>query len=182
MKHSLFFVFSALSALALAVSAQEGRPDKPRRLPPPPPSHAVLGTPFIERQILNPHFCKANAITEGQVAAIRSALKALDVQSQGLEKEIISDAKCQADLVKSLLSGSSTNAAALDAVIEKIGKARTEQAKLTTRRLLILRNNLSEGQRKKAVEQMVQEHERRRKFIEKRRQELEQPPAPKAQP
>lgn len=171
-------VLGALLVSALAVFAQQPRPPMPRHLPPPPPRPG-FGTPFIEKFILCPSFCEANAITTNQIAAIRAGLKAIDAQCQKLESQIAAEAKEQGNLVKAVLSGASTNTAALDAIIEKIGLDRTEQAKLTTRRLLVMRDTLTEAQRKSVVKKLMQEHERRRQLIENRRQELDRtPPQP----
>ena len=63
-------------------------------------------------------------------------------------------------------------------IIERIGTYRTEQAKLATRRLVVIRDNLTAAQREKATAILDEEQKKRREERE-RNTPANRPAAPK---
>lgn len=149
----------AMAALAAVCAiAQEGpgkrpRPDardsreRPERMMPPPPAN--FGN-FLSKAVLSEDFGKAVALTDEQKARLKAELSGIETNCCELEAKIIAASRKQGELGKKVLDTPDMKADEMFALIEEIGRLRTEQAKASVRTLLVIRDTLTAEQREKA--------------------------------
>lgn len=105
---------------------------------------------WVAKRVMSKDFMDKVGIEGEQAKKIKEALDALDKQSTKLDGEIEQAAAQQGEIAKKVLSEPGANVDEIMKIIELIGTKRTEQAKLATRRLVVMRDNLTAEQREKA--------------------------------
>jgi hypothetical protein len=105
---------------------------------------------WIAKRVMSKDFMDKVGIEGEQAKKIKEALDALDKQSTQLDEEIEQAAAQQGEIAKKVLSEPGANVDEIMKIIERIGNKRTEQAKLATQRLVVMRDNLTAQQREKA--------------------------------
>jgi len=106
---------------------------------------------WIERRLLSKEFMAQAGISPEQAEKMKSALSELEKKNGALELEITAQARQQIELIKKTLLTPEGNADELMALVETIGKLRTEQAKVMTQRIVTIREHLTADQRKKIM-------------------------------
>lgn len=133
---------------------------------------------WVGKQIMNPEFMEKVGIQAEQAHKLKVEVDRIDARLKTLDDEIHAAALQQADIAKKVLAEPGTSAEEIMKLIEHIGAMRTEQAKLSTQILVVIRDSLTEVQRKKAHELITAEGQRRLKERMARREREERPPRP----
>lgn len=115
---------------------------------------------WVGRRVTSPEVMEKVGIQGEQAAKLKTELDSLDKQSQKLDDDIQKAAQDQAEVAKKVLSEPGANDEQLMQQVERIGKMRTEQAKLATKRLIVIRDNLTPEQREKVSRLMGEEQKR----------------------
>ena len=123
---------------------------------------------WVGKRIMTPEFLDKIGVTGEQAAKLKAKSDEIEKQSQKVEEEITKAAMEQAEIAKKVLAEPGASTDEMMALIEKIGKLRTEQAKLATQRLIIMRDNLTTEQRQKASEALNVEQKKWREEREAR--------------
>ena len=127
-------------------NGREGRGDGPGRMPPPP---ANMGN-FVAKMALSEDFGKSVELSDEQKAKLKVELGSIETNCCALEEKIISVSRKQGELARKVLETPNMKADEMFALIEEIGKLRTEQAKASVRTLMIIRDTLTPAQREKS--------------------------------
>lgn len=150
--------YTWVALLVCAVLSAAGQPperDAPRH------THTSLNRGnWIGRRVMTPEFMEKVGIKGEQAAKLKAELDVLDRQTAKLDAEITQAALEQAELAKKVLSEPGANTDGLMKMVERIGNCRTEQAKLATRRLVVMRDNLTAEQREKASAMLNEEQKK----------------------
>ncbi len=156
-------LFLSIASCFLVTPLAFGEPTEPppRHMPGHPPSMGSRGHGsssntlvrgssgfWLERKVTNPEFMKKLGITEEQSTKLREAWKLIQDESSKIEEEIHLLARQQAEHLKKALAEEGSDTSSVMEVIEKIGKLRTEQAKLAMKRVILIRDHLTPEQRK----------------------------------
>ena len=123
---------------------------------------------WVGKRIMTQEFLDKIGVQGEQAAKLKTQVEQLDKQSQKVEEEITKAAMDQAEIAKKVLSEPGADTEEMMRFIEKIGKLRTEQAKLATRRLIVMRDNLTPEQREKASAVLTEEQKKWREEREAR--------------
>lgn len=115
---------------------------------------------WIANRIASKEFLEKVGIQGEQAAKLKASMEAIDKQSAKLNEQIKIAAGQQAQIAKKVLAEPGANVGEIMAIIEKIGKMRTEQAKLATQRLVVIRDNLTAEQREKASALLSEEQKK----------------------
>lgn len=116
---------------------------------------------WVGKRVLTKEFMEKVGIQGEQAEKIKTELSALEAKSLKLEESINQEALKQAELAKKVLDEPGASVDEIMRIIERIGQHRTEQAKLAMRLMLVIRDNLTADQRKKASELLAFEGKRR---------------------
>ncbi len=116
---------------------------------------------WLGAMVVSEKFIKEIGISEEQVNKLKAALARFDEEWRKLDEEIRQNARQQAEKCKELLGKPGDDAAEVLAIVEKIGKLRTEQAKISIKTLMTIRDTLNDEQRKKAMTLIRSEGTRR---------------------
>jgi len=155
-KKTLKWVF--LCALVTGfVHAQQNDRENTKR-----PREATDRGNWVARRVVSKEFMDKVGIQGDQAKKIKADLDAIDKQSSKLNEEIAKAAAQQAEIAKKVLSEPGANVDEIMKIIERIGALRTEQAKLATRRLVVIRDNLTAEQREKASAILDEEQKKMR--------------------
>ena len=133
---------------------------------------------WVGKQVMNPEFMEKVDIQAEQAQKLKAEIDKIETRLKALDEEINKAALQQADIARKVLAEPGTSAEEIMKLIERIGAMRTEQAKLSTQILMVIRDNLTEEQRKKAHELITAEGQRRFKERLARREREERPPRP----
>ena len=133
---------------------------------------------WVAKRVMSKEFMEKVGIQGEQAKKLKVDLDALDKQESKLDEDITKAAAQQADIAKKVLSEPGANVDEIMKIIERIGTYRTEQAKLATRRLVVIRDNLTAAQREKATAILDEEQKKRREERE-RNTPANRPAAPK---
>ena len=144
-------VFCA-AGVTLGQQPKEENPHRPR---------TINRNNWVGKRVLTKEFMKQVGIQNAQAEKLKADLEAIHAKSQKLEESINRDALQQAEVAKKVLSEPGANTDELMDIIERIGRSRTEQAKLATRQLIIIRDSLTAEQRAKAKDIFAAEGKRR---------------------
>lgn len=128
---------------------------------------------WVGRRVLSPQIMKQVGLSDEQAQTLREKLDVLEAQSRDLDKTINQAALQQAEIAKRVLIQPGASVDEIMDIIEKIGKLRTEQAKLSTQMLVVIRDNLTDEQRVKMNEVIVAEGKKRIKERAARREHEE---------
>ena len=156
--------------LGYAWGQEAGAPPKGNRMPPHDgPRHGEMMGPmnWVGVLLSTDEFAKEVALTDEQKTAIKKAVEEIDTTNRTLQEQIGELARRQADLYKKTFFTTDASAAEIYTIIDEIGKRRAEQAKLSVRQMLVIRDILTEEQREK-TSQYVREIGRKR--LQERRQ------------
>jgi Spy/CpxP family protein refolding chaperone len=123
---------------------------------------------WVGKRIMTPEFLEKIGVKGEQAAKLKAQSDEIEKQSQKVEEEITKAAMEQAEIAKKVLAEPGASTDEMMALIEKIGKLRTEQAKLATQRLIIMRDNLTPEQRQKASAALNEEQKKWREEREAR--------------
>lgn len=131
---------------------------------------------WVGRHITNKEFMEKVGIAGDQAEKIKAEMEKIDTRLKELDMTINRAAMQQAEIAKKVLAEPGASIDEIMKIIEHIGQLRTEQAKLSTQILVVVRDNLTEEQRKKAQELIAVEGQKR--FAERaaRREKEEQRP------
>lgn len=177
MKRHILSIF-LLMATGLSAWGQQADHDQARKN-----RAAMLGRGnWLSRRISSQEFMDKVGIQGEQAAKLKAELDALDKQSLAIEEDISKAAQDQADVAKKVLTEPGSNDEELMKQVERIGKLRTEQAKLATKRLIVFRDHLTPDQRQKVSALLTEEQKRwreEREAHEKNGQNNPRPAAPK---
>lgn len=158
------WVLAALAVTAVFGQQKEQREQEGARHP-----RAALGRGnWVGKRIMTPEFLEKIGVQGEQAAKLKALWDGIDKQAQKVEEEITKAAMEQAEIAKKVLAEPGASTDEMMALIEKIGKLRTEQAKLATRRLIIMRDNLTAEQRQKASDALSEEQKKWREERETR--------------
>ncbi len=116
---------------------------------------------WVGKHVLTKEFMDKVGIQGEQAAKLKAEFDALDTKASKLEEDINKAALEQAEIAKKVLSEPGANVDEIMKIIERIGQYRTEQAKLATQRLIVIRDNLTAAQREKASEILSAEGKKR---------------------
>lgn len=156
MKRSIRVGLIALVWVAGWVQAQPppgtGRPRPPR---------TINRSNWVGKHVLSPEFMEQVGLRGAQAEQLKAELEEIQAQAQRLEETINREALRQGELARNVLSEPGASVDEIMAIIERIGRHRTEQAKLATRQLVVIRDRLTAEQRKKARELIAAEARRR---------------------
>lgn len=151
------------------------------------PMRAINYGNWVGRRVMTKEFIEKAGINEEQAAALKAATEEIEKRQKALDEEIKALSIEQARIAKKILNEPGAEADEIMAIIEKIGKLRTEQAKANTRILLKIRDTLTEEQRKKVSETIAEEgrrrlNERQQRVPREEREARRKPAAPAAAP
>ena len=144
-------VFCA-AGVTLGQQPKEENPHRPR---------TINRNNWIGKRVLTKEFMEQVGLQNAQAEKLKADLEAIHAKSQKLEESINRDALQQAEVAKKVLSEPGANTDELMGIIERIGQSRTEQAKLATRQLIVIRDSLTAEQRAKATDIFTAEGKRR---------------------
>jgi Spy/CpxP family protein refolding chaperone len=107
--------------------------------------------------------CIATAkITPEQVTTLKKEFQQLDQKMVEINKQVIEASKKQAALSVMVLTTPGDDGQAMMKLTEDIGALRTQQAKLSVKVLMVIRDNLQPAQRASVVELMCEERQKMR--------------------
>jgi len=132
----------------------------------------------MAKRVMSKDFMEKVGLSDDQARKLKEELEAIDKQSTAYDQEIKKAAAQQAEIAKKVLSEPGADVDGMMTLIEKIGAWRTEQAKLATRRLVVIRDNLTPEQREKAVSILTADQKKWREEREKKATPV-RPTAPK---
>ena len=133
---------------------------------------------WIAKRVTSKEFLEKVGIEGDQATKLKASMESIDKQSAKLSEDIKQAAIKQAEIAKKVLSEPGANVDEIMKIIEQIGKWRTEQAKLATQRLVVIRDNLTAEQRAKASAILMDEQKKGRETKERAAQP-NRPAAPK---
>lgn len=128
-----------------------------------PPSVQKMRPPMNMGNWIGKFICQSNTLDRLGVtnaaarAKIVKDLTAIDEQMQALTKKIRTASIAQAKIAPTVIENPGTDTKDFFAKIDEIGALRTEQAKLATQVLIVLRDQLSDEQRADVKEMMETE-------------------------
>ena len=131
----------------------------------------MMGGNWLEGRIMQPEFMEKVGLTQDGVDKLKAALKELDDAAQKINEEIMTLSRQQAELMQKVLVEADAKPDELIALAEKIGGLRTEQAKLATKRLIVIRDSLTAEQRKKIGDLLKEEQQQRQQRMQQRQQQ-----------
>ena len=131
---------------------------------------------WVGKRVMMPDFMAQVGIQGEQAKKLKEALDAIDVQLKTLDETINQTALQQAEVAKKVLSEPGASVDEIMSIIERIGKLRTEQAKLSTQMLVVIRDSLTAEQREKANALIAAEGQKRMKERAARREREERAP------
>ena len=179
-------IFRVISLL-LTVAALSGFGQPPvNRGEAPRQSRSLNYGNWVGKRVLTKEFMEHVGIQDEQAKKLKQDLDALEAQSLKLDELINQAALEQAEIAKKVLSQPGASVDEVMKIIERIGKLRTDQAKLTTQTLVVIRDSLTAEQREKANALIAAEGQKRMKerAVRREREEREhngkQPPRPDA--
>jgi len=167
---SFVLVFSLVTA---TVFAQQ--PDAAANRERPRMSRSLNYGNWVGKHIMNPEFMEKVGIQDEQAQKLKTEMDKIDTRLKMLDDTINTAALQQAEIAKKVLAEPGSSAEEIMKLIEHIGAMRTEQAKLSTQILVVIRDSLTEEQRKKAHELITAEGQRRLKERMARRERDERP-------
>jgi hypothetical protein len=174
---ALIFALVSASLFAQQPDAAANR-ERPRMM-----SRSLNYGNWVGKQVMNPEFMEKVGIHSEQAQKLKEEMDKIDTRLRTLDEEIHMAALQQADIAKKVLAEPGQSTEELMKLVERIGTMRTEQAKLSTQILVVIRDNLTEAQRAKANELITAEGRRRLKErMERREREGRQRPGPSGQP
>ncbi len=158
MKQKTLIIFSVLALIeAIAWGQQnereQGHRDRGRV------AMAARGH-WLGRRLASPEFMEKVGIQGEQATKLKAGLEEIEKQSQKIEESIEKLALEQAAIAKRVLAEPGAADDELMQKVEQIGKLRTEQAKLATKRMIVMRDNLTSAQREKVLALMNDEQKR----------------------
>ena len=145
--------------VVLAVAVASGQPQNEREAP--RHSRSLNHGNWVGKRVLTKEFLQQVGIGGEQAAKLKAELEALDVKALKIEAMIDKAASEQAEIAKKVLSEPGASVDEIMKIIENIGQYRTDQAKLATQRLVVIRDNLTAEQRQKASEILNEEGKKR---------------------
>ena len=131
---------------------------------------------WVGRHITNKEFMEKVGIADEQAKKIKEEMDKIDSRLKELDVTINQAAMQQAEIAKKVLAEPGASVDEIMTIIERIGQLRTEQAKLSTQILVLVRDNLTDEQRKKAQELISAEGQKRLVERAARRDREEQRP------
>ncbi len=143
----------------LAVSAASGQPQNEHEAP--RLTRTLNHGNWVGKRVLTKEFLQKVGIEGEQAAKLKAELEDLDVKALKLDEVIKQAAFEQAEIAKKVLSEPGASVDEIMKIIERIGQYRTDQAKLATQRLVVIRDNLTAEQRQKASEILSEESKKR---------------------
>ena len=168
----------AVVLIIAAVSAFGQRPDNnANRVERPMVNRSLNYGNWVGRHITNKEFMEKVGIADEQAKKIKEEMDKIDARLRELDVTINQAAMQQAEIAKKVLAEPGASVDEIMTVIERIGQLRTEQAKLSTQILVLVRDNLTDEQRKKAQELIAAEGQKRLAERTARREREEQRPA-----
>lgn len=131
---------------------------------------------WVGRRVLTKEVMEDVGITGAQAEKLKAELEKLEEEFSVLDEAINKAALEQAEVAKKVLEEKGAKLDEVFSIIEKIGKLRTEQAKLSTQMLVAIRDNLTDEQRKKVNELIASEAKRRMQERNVRREREDRAP------
>lgn len=123
---------------------------------------------WVGKRMMSQEFMDKLGIKGEQAARLKSQVDKIDQEALAVEEQITQTAMDQAELAKKVLTEPGADTTELMKLVERIGRLRTEQAKLATRRLIVMRDNLTPEQRQKASQYLAAEQKKWREERENR--------------
>ena len=131
----------------------------------------MMGGNWMEGRIMQPDFMEKVGISQEQVDKLKEALKELDASSQKINEEIMTLSRQQGELARKVLIETGASPEELMQLVEKIGKLRTDQAKLRTQRIIVIRDKFTPEQRTKIGTVLQEEQQQARQQRMQQRQQ-----------
>jgi seryl-tRNA synthetase len=179
---TLRIVVVLLTVTAAAAFAQ--RPDNNANRERPRVSRSLNYGNWVGRHIMNKEFMDQVGIADEQAKKIKEEMEKIDARLRELDETINQSALQQAEIAKKILAEPGANVDEIMKMIERIGQLRTEQAKLSTQILVVIRDNLTAEQRKKAQALIAAEGQKRftERMARREKEEHERPAGPRPPP
>jgi hypothetical protein len=125
------------------------------------------------RHILTEKSIEEAQITPEQVQKLRNEFDMIDRQMTDIGMQIGEASKNQAEIAVRILTTPGGNADEMFKMTERIGRLRTEQAKLSVKVLLVIRDTLRPEQCAKVVDMMREEREKMHKRMDYMRERMQ---------
>ena len=164
MKIRVISLFMAFLAVVTDGQEQNNRQDPPRV------SRSLNYGNWVGKRVMTQEFMEQVGIQGEQAKKLKEALEAIEGKLRTLDETINQAALQQAEIAKKVLSEPGASVDEVMKIIENIGKLRTEQAKLSTQMLVVIRDSLTAEQREKANAIIVAEGHKRMKERATRRE------------
>jgi len=171
--------------IALLVAGTYGQ-EQNNRQDPPRVSRSLNYGNWVGKRVMTQEFMEQVGIQGEQAKKLKESLEVLEGKLRTLDETINQAALQQAEIAKKVLSEPGASVDEVMKIIENIGKLRTEQAKLSTQMLVVIRDSLTAEQREKANAIIVAEGQKRmkeraaRREREEREHNVKQPGRPAA--
>ena len=166
----------AVVLMIAAVSAFGQRPDNNANRERPMVNRSLNYGNWVGKHITDKAFMDKVGIADEQAKKIKEEMDKIDTRLKELDVTINRAAMQQAEIAKKVLAEPGASIDEIMKIIEHIGQLRTEQAKLSTQILVVVRDNLTDEQRKKAQELIAAEGQKRMAERMGRREREEQRP------
>lgn len=170
---TLFIIISLLSTL----HAQEMNRERKGGFGGTPPNREMQHLRFA-KIILSEKCVQEAKITPEQVECLKKEFQLLDQKMFEINKQIEEASKKQAAVSVKVLTTPGDDGREMMKLTEDIGNLRTEQAKLSVKVLMVIRDNLQPAQRASVVAMMCEEREKMHTRQKAMRERMQSQPAP----
>jgi len=126
------------------------------------------------KNILSEKSIREANITPQQSQILKKEFDLIDSQMYELDQKIRETSRLQAEIALKVLTTPGGNADEMFELTDQIGKLRIEQAKLSVKVLLVIRDTLQPHQCAKVVEMMRDERENMKKRLEQMREQMQE--------
>lgn len=141
------------------------------------PQHREMQCLRFAKIILSERCIQAAKITPEQEQCLKREFEMLDQKMFEINKQVEEASKKQAVVSVKVLTTPGDDGREMMKLTEEIGNLRTEQAKLSVRVLMVIRDNLQPAQRDSVVELMCEEREKMRARQKVMRERMQPRPA-----
>lgn len=163
----------SLIVSTLFVSGQEKTPERKGGFEGKNPAGMEMHHLRFAKHILSERCIKEAQINPDQVRRLKHEFEIIDKRMYDLGKEIGETSRQQAEVAVKVLTTPGSDPHEMIHMTEKIGNLRTEQAKLSVKVLLVIRDTLEPHQCAKVVELMKEEREKMRRRMEFMRDKMQ---------
>lgn len=161
MKAQQLIIAILVVTAGIAFGQQPDNNARRERPPRPPRTMNMNHGNWVGKYVMEKAFLNKVGVEEERAKKLQDELGKVDAQLTALDETINKTALQQAEVAKKVLSEPGASVDEMMQIIERLGQARTDQAKLSTQILVIIRDNLTDEQRKKAQDLISAEGRKR---------------------